>query len=78
MTSKVIQITDQHKIDLGDSKTVGVPSKEDFVDMLRSGEVLVYDTRSGKFLTNLFGVPLPSASTVVAKVSSAEGVSKIM
>lgn len=78
MASRVIQITDNHKIDLSKAKTVGVSSKEDFMDMLKSGEVLVYDTKSGKFITNLFGVPLPSANTVVSKVTSLEGASKIM
>lgn len=80
MTSKVVHITDQHQIDLDKSKKVGISSREDLLDLLRSGEVLVYDTRSQKFVTDLFGVTLPSAERVVQNVSSPgqAGVSKIM
>ena len=70
MTSRVIKITDRHTVDLDEGDKVGISSKEDLVELLRSGEVLVYDTRTKRFVSNLFGVPLPTGDKVVEKVTT--------
>ena len=62
------ETTPSVKLDLSGAKKVGVPSKEDLIEMLRSGEVVVIDRSTGKFLTNLFGVPLPPVERVLETV----------
>lgn len=42
-------------------------SKQHLIDLLKSGEVVVIDKKTGKYLTEFFGVPLPSADEVMEK-----------
>ena len=58
------------KVDLSESKRVALPSREDLLELLRSGEVVVIDRSTGKFLTQLLGVPLPPAERVLETVLS--------
>ena len=64
-------------IDLSKAKAVGVMSREDLIDMLRTGEIVVIDKATGQFLNELYGVPLPSPAEVIETVIKM-GTSKIM
>jgi hypothetical protein len=70
----IAQIKDMAKnaplvnIDLSNARAVGVLSQNDLVDMLRSGEVVVIDKKTGQYLTELMGVPLPPVERVIETV----------
>lgn len=61
------------EINLSGAKTVTINSKNDLIDLLRSGEVVVIDTRTGRFLDKLMGVPLPNADKVLETVIAKGG-----
>lgn len=61
---------DALKINLNDVREVSVPSREDLVELLRTGEVVVMDKSTGKFLTELMGVPLPPVERVLETVAA--------
>lgn len=60
---------DRVNLDLSTAKELGVASKEDLVDLLKTGELVVVDRRTGKFLTELFGIALPTPEKVLETVA---------
>jgi len=61
---------DTIKLDLKGAKHVAVPSQEHMIELLRTGEVVVIDRKTGQFLTELLGVPLPPVERVLETVIS--------
>lgn len=65
------------KVDLNKTRALAVMSQDDLMDMLRSGEVVAIDKKSGKYLSEVLGVPLPPVEKAIEK-ALAKGASKIM
>lgn len=61
---------DNLRVDLSNAKNVFIQSKDDLIQLLKSGEVVVFNTRTGKYETKLYGVPLPNVEQVLKNVVS--------
>lgn len=55
------------KIDYSKVRHVGLTNHEDLMDMLRSGEVVAIDKKTGRYLTELKGIKLPSPEQAMEK-----------
>ena len=58
------------ELDFSKAEHVILPNREDLLELLRTGEVVVINRSTGKFLTELLGVPLPPAERVLETVIS--------
>lgn len=56
---------DATRINLKNAKPVSITSREDFVDLLRSGRVVVLDSRTGKYVKSVMGVDLPDPEEAI-------------
>lgn len=68
---------DKLRIAIDKSERVLIQSQSDLMDLLRSGTVVAVDAKTGKIITSVMGVKLPSPKTAV-ETALAEGPSKII
>lgn len=48
------------------TRTIGVMTKEDLIDMLKAGDIVVIDETTGQYVSELFGVKLPHPDQVLS------------
>ena len=77
MDSDKLRIAEGVYADVSKASKVGVASREDLIELLKSGEVVVIDRKTGRALTEVMGVALPSGEKVLQAALS-KGASKII
>jgi hypothetical protein len=53
------------EVDLQTTPKVGILSKDDLMKLLKTGEVMVFDKKTGQPLSTLYGISLPTSGEAV-------------